>query len=356
MCVVPPTTAARNAPASFTSASVTFPIAAHQAVYTDDAMAAGDRDWAISGVSLRSPDVRDALQPQDGLYSVTERDTAGERMRVIGSVREVLVGGEDAERIIAALASPHVHIASLHGDGEGLPPRSREGLAARDCDGPGPRPARERSAADDLRIPGAWLWRVRRAAGLPGMTLMSCDNLASNGRQLAALLDEFLERRDPSPRAVGAARERLSVHDGRSNRTRHCRRRRRACRSRARPRRSCCCGDRELQSVGDRGLASPVRARGGKRAARDSPLTCVRSRRPSCGCSTAHIPRSRTSGSAWGLEHVHQAIADPDLNALVRRIMKEGAASLTAGARTRPGGVRRDPGAAFCQRMPSVIA
>src|SRR5688572_7124322 len=86
---------------------------AHQAVYTDDAMAAGDRDWAISGVSLRSPDVRDALQPQDGLYSVTERDTEGERMRVVGSVREVLVGGEDAERIAAALASPHVHIATF---------------------------------------------------------------------------------------------------------------------------------------------------------------------------------------------------------------------------------------------------
>src|SRR5688572_23725494 len=86
---------------------------AHQAVYTDDAMAAGDRNWAISGVSLRSPDVRDALRPQSGLYSVTERDNAGERMRVIGSVREVLVGGEDAERIIAALASPHVHIATF---------------------------------------------------------------------------------------------------------------------------------------------------------------------------------------------------------------------------------------------------
>ena len=34
-------------------------------------------------------------------------------------------------------------------------------------------------------------------------------------------------------------------------------------------------------------------------------------------------------GLGLGLEHVHQAIADPDLNALVRRIMKEGAASLT---------------------------
>src|SRR5688572_10418376 len=86
---------------------------AHQAVSTDDAMESGDRDWAISGVSLRTPDVRDALQPQDGLYSVIERDSAGERLRVIGSVREVLVGGEDAERIVSALASPHVHIATF---------------------------------------------------------------------------------------------------------------------------------------------------------------------------------------------------------------------------------------------------
>ena len=30
---------------------------AHQAWYTDCAMAAGDRDWGICGVSLRSPDV-----------------------------------------------------------------------------------------------------------------------------------------------------------------------------------------------------------------------------------------------------------------------------------------------------------
>jgi fructuronate reductase len=34
-------------------------------------------------------------------------------------------------------------------------------------------------------------------------------------------------------------------------------------------------------------------------------------------------------GLGLGLEYVHEAIADPDLNALVRRIMTEGAASLT---------------------------
>ena len=44
---------------------------AHQAWYTDRAMDSGERDWAISGVSLRSPAVADQLNPQDGLYPLT---------------------------------------------------------------------------------------------------------------------------------------------------------------------------------------------------------------------------------------------------------------------------------------------
>ena len=43
---------------------------AHQAVYTDAVLASGDNRWGILGVSLRSADTRDALQPQDGLYTV----------------------------------------------------------------------------------------------------------------------------------------------------------------------------------------------------------------------------------------------------------------------------------------------
>src|SRR3546814_15359362 len=52
---------------------------AHQAVYTDDAMAAGDRDWGIIGVSLRSGDVAAQLGPQDGLYTVSPRSAVGTR-------------------------------------------------------------------------------------------------------------------------------------------------------------------------------------------------------------------------------------------------------------------------------------
>ena len=46
---------------------------AHMAWYTDRAMAAGERDWRIMGVSLRSASVAEQMNPQDGLYTVSER-------------------------------------------------------------------------------------------------------------------------------------------------------------------------------------------------------------------------------------------------------------------------------------------
>lgn len=64
---------------------------AHQAVFVDERMAAGERDWAILGASLRSPETRDALAPQDGLYTLVERDGDGERQRVVGALRGILV-------------------------------------------------------------------------------------------------------------------------------------------------------------------------------------------------------------------------------------------------------------------------
>ena len=86
---------------------------AHQAVYTDDAMNAGDRDWAITGVSLRSPDVNALLAPQDGLYTISERGPAANAPRLIGAVRRVLVASQDPGAVVNALASPDVHIVTL---------------------------------------------------------------------------------------------------------------------------------------------------------------------------------------------------------------------------------------------------
>ncbi len=44
---------------------------AHQAVFVDDCLNAGETGWGIIGASLRSAETRNALEPQDGLYTLS---------------------------------------------------------------------------------------------------------------------------------------------------------------------------------------------------------------------------------------------------------------------------------------------
>lgn len=166
---------------------------AHQAVYTDDAMAAGDRDWGIVGVSLRSPEVAEQLGPQDGLYTVNERSGEGSATRLIGAVARVIVAPQDPAAVIEALAAPATRIVSLTVTEKGYT-RTADGsldVAALGDEAAGGAP---RSLYGYLGCALA----QRRAAGLPGLTLVSCDNLAENGARLAALLGEYLEHFDPA--------------------------------------------------------------------------------------------------------------------------------------------------------------
>ena len=157
---------------------------AHQAWYTDRAMDAGDRDWAICGASLRSPGVKTQLGPQGGLYSLTMHDGEGSETHVIGAVREVLFAGEDAASIAERIASPTCHIVSFTVTEKGY---------CRNADG-----SLDFALAETGFYPllAEGLAR-RRAAGLGGLTLMSCDNLSHNGEALSRLMREYLEAKAP---------------------------------------------------------------------------------------------------------------------------------------------------------------
>jgi fructuronate reductase len=161
---------------------------AHQAWYTDAAMNAGDRNWSITGVSLRSAAVAEQMNPQDGLYTAVERSARTPTARLIGAVRNVLVASEDPAAVIAALAVPTTHIVSFTITEKGY---CRAADGALDLTQAG-----ERSI---FRYLAAGL-RRRKEAGLPGLTLLSCDNLADNGQQLERLLGEYLDRHDPALR------------------------------------------------------------------------------------------------------------------------------------------------------------
>ena len=162
---------------------------AHQAWYTDAAMGAHGGDWLIAGVSLRSPDVAQQLNPQGGLYTLAEKSGAGSALRVIGSIAEVIVAPEDPARIIDLIAAPTTHIVTFTITEKGYC-RAANGALDRAAAGEG---SVYRFLRDGLAR--------RQAAGLGGLTLLSCDNLADNGHQLKHLLGEYLAAHDP---ALGA--------------------------------------------------------------------------------------------------------------------------------------------------------
>jgi fructuronate reductase len=158
---------------------------AHMAIYTDDAMNAGESDWGIIGVSLRSASVADQMNPQDGLYTVTERSATGSTVRLIGAVQRVIVAPRDPEAVVSAIAAPDTHIISFTITEKGYC-RAADGsldLALSD--------------AGSIYAYLAVGFRRRIEAGLPGLTLLSCDNLASNGAQLERLMTEYLTHHAP---------------------------------------------------------------------------------------------------------------------------------------------------------------
>ncbi|HEV2600428.1 mannitol dehydrogenase family protein [Sphingopyxis sp.] len=159
---------------------------AHQAVYTDDAMAAGERDWGIIGVSLRSGDVASQLNPQDGLYTVSARSAVGTGLRLIGAVQKVLVAADDPQAVIDAIAAPTTHIVSFTVTEKGYLRTADGSLDLAAAKGP----------SSLYRFVGAAL-AARHAAGLSGLTLLSCDNLANNGAVLRRLMREYLASDHP---------------------------------------------------------------------------------------------------------------------------------------------------------------
>lgn len=167
---------------------------AHQAAYVDDCLAAGETGWGIVGASLQSASTAEALQPQDGLYTLAERGSDGERLRVVGSLQSVLVAPQDPARLLDALTDPNIRIVTLTitekaylRNAGGELDAAHAGIVADLAN-----PARPQTAHGFLIEALA----RRRAAGTEPFTILSCDNLPSNGATLHRLLLQFAALRD----------------------------------------------------------------------------------------------------------------------------------------------------------------
>ncbi len=170
---------------------------AHQAVATDDCLAAGACNWGIAAASLRSPDTRDALAPQDGLYTLALRQNEEIRLRVIGALRKVLVAPEDPGALLSVMVDPAVRIVSLTITEKGYAADLATGNLRLDD----PAVQHDLLNPESPRTALGFIieaLRARRAAGVAPFTILSCDNLPRNGHLTHQLLTQFAEARDPT--------------------------------------------------------------------------------------------------------------------------------------------------------------
>lgn len=168
---------------------------AHQAVAYDRLCEAGDLRWGVTGVSLRSPEAAEKLNPQDGLYGVAVRDGSGVEDRIVGVLGPVLVAPRETQAVIEALAAPATRLVTLTITEKGYALDAASGALMFD----------HPDIAADLETPESPRTAVglivaglaqRRARGLAPVTVLSCDNLTDNGPKLAAAVVALAGRLD----------------------------------------------------------------------------------------------------------------------------------------------------------------
>jgi len=152
---------------------------AHIAVYTEDAIKKSGGDWGITGVSLRSPDVRDALANQQLAYTAVQLDCGQTTCRQIEVLSDILVAKENPYAVLQQMGHPAIKIVSLTVTEKGYclsPSTGKLDLQHADIlhDLANPLP---------VSAPGFLVraLEARKRTGYPPFTVLSCDNLPENG-------------------------------------------------------------------------------------------------------------------------------------------------------------------------------
>ncbi|CAM5677609.1 mannitol dehydrogenase [Streptomyces purpurascens] len=169
---LPPASRPRVDPAGLRTRVVHFGIGAfhraHQALYTENAVAHSGEPWGIAAVAPRSAATVDALRAQDCLYSVTERRDDERHPRVVGALTGAYALGRDGEAVDALLTDPEVTVVTLT-------------IAEKGYRAAGPDTVVGRLAAG---------LATRMRSGAAPITVVSCDNMADNGAVLRTAVQD----------------------------------------------------------------------------------------------------------------------------------------------------------------------
>lgn len=163
----------------------------HQALYIHDLMQKQPGDWLICGVGLLTNDSVNvsALEDQDVLYSILERTTKGDELKICGGIKEILHAPANPKVVLDRLMDPAIKILSLTITEKGYCYDQKGNL---DLNHPGIK-----SDLESPDAPRTGLGYVvtalahRRKAGMKPFTVLSCDNLPGNGHLTQKLVLQF---------------------------------------------------------------------------------------------------------------------------------------------------------------------
>lgn len=146
---------------------------AHLAKYIDVLCRRGNRDWSIVGTGVMPGDrkMADALLGQDCLYTLVERGADRTCTQIVGSIVDFIDAHLDKSALIDAIAAPSTQIVSLTVTEGGYPTNTS-----------GHFDAKSRNASSNSAFAAIIAGLVKRKAdGAGPVTIMSCDNVMTNG-------------------------------------------------------------------------------------------------------------------------------------------------------------------------------
>ncbi|MBZ9991588.1 mannitol dehydrogenase family protein [Mesorhizobium sp. BH1-1-5] len=166
----------------------------HQAEYTDDLLAQDFDRWGLVGINIRPPLLAETLGKQDGLYTRLIRQNDEVEARIVGSIVRVVDSQDNAAPALEVLASPDIEMVTMTVTEKGYCHIPSSGA----LDLNHPDIAHDLANLETPRsVPGilARALELRMATHRRPVTLLSCDNIPTNGTILGNVVRTFAERR-----------------------------------------------------------------------------------------------------------------------------------------------------------------
>ncbi len=292
---------------------------AHQAWYTHRANQIKGTDWSITGVSLRSPAIRDTLSPQNFDYTLAIRDADGEALERVSVINDILFAGDGdtvaQSAILKAACEAEIIMLTITEKGYHLAP---DGTL--DLDHPNIQ-------ADLAGIPTTIYYYLFHALHLreTPATIISCDNLTANGDTLRDAVQRFADAKQLNMRAKVSFPN--TMVDRITPATTD------ALRDHVKAAGMACAAPVETERFSEWVIEDkfvtprPAWDNVGVQIVADASPYELRKLRMLNGAHSALA----YAGTLAGHQFVHQAIADPDLRALAEGIFAEAGATLPDG-------------------------